>query len=50
MYENCTISDLSKENKGPLQMSDGSNLFLKEYRNITDNFPFLLKWGGYFLF
>lgn len=40
MHENCTISDLSKENKGPLQTSDGSNLFLKEYCNITINFPF----------
>lgn len=48
MYENFTITDLSKENKGPLQMSDGSNLFLKEYCNITINFPFLLNWGDIF--
>lgn len=48
MFENCTISDLSKENKEPLQMSDGSNLFLKEYCTRSINFPFLLNWGDIF--
>lgn len=48
MKTEITISDLSKENKGPLQMSDGNNLFLKEYCNITINFPFLLNYGDIF--
>lgn len=39
---------LSKENKGPWQMSDGSNLFLKEYCNITINFSFHPNWGHIF--
>lgn len=40
--------DLSKENKGPLQMSDGSNLCLKEYCNVTINFSFHPNWGPVF--
>lgn len=39
---------LSKENKGPLQMSDGSNLFLKEYCNIIISFSFHPNWGHIF--